>query len=479
MPTGTPGPDTILGTVFNELYLGLAGNDTLKSSAGFDILDGGAGTDVADYTSIGTVVTLKAFGILQKGVFTDRLISIEKVVGSSLLGDTVDHSGAVTGGGFTVTGTTTDLAAGFAVVNGGPLPLPLTINIQNFENVIGSLYNDTITGNSSANVLSGAAGNDSLFGLDGNDSLSGGDGDDYLDGGFGFDTINGGNGNDTTSYAFYGGPIVANLTTGVVSFPGNSTLTDTLISIENLIATNGNDSVTGNSSANVLSGAAGNDSLFGLDGNDSLSGGDGDDYLDGGFGFDTINGGNGNDTTSYAFYGGPIVANLTTGVVSFPGNSTLTDTLISIENLIATNGNDSVTGNSSANVLSGAAGNDTIIGGLGSDTLVGGSGNDIFRYFSTAESTSGALNRDTIADFLLGTDWLDLSAIDANLSIAGDQAFTFLGSSAAFTNVGQLRYQVAGGNLFLYGNVDANFATSEFELQLSGLASIAATNIIL
>ena len=380
MPTGTPGPDTILGTVFNELYLGLAGNDTLKGSAGFDILDGGAGTDVADYTSIGTVVTLKAFGILQKGVFTDRLISIEKVVGSSLLGDTVDHSGAVTGGGFTVTGTTTDLAAGFAVVNGGPLPLPLTINIQNFENVIGSLYNDTITGNSSANVLSGAAGNDSLFGLDGNDSLSGGDGDDYLDGGFGFDTINGGNGNDTTSYAFYSGPIVANLTTGVVSFPGNSTLTDTLISIENLIATNGNDSVTGNSSANVLSGAAGND---------------------------------------------------------------------------------------------------TIIGGLGSDTLVGGSGNDIFRYFSTAESTSGALNRDTIADFLLGTDWLDLSAIDANLSIAGDQAFTFLGSSAAFTNVGQLRYQVAGGNLFLYGNVDANFATSEFELQLSGLASIAATNIIL
>jgi Ca2+-binding RTX toxin-like protein len=380
MPTGTPGPDTILGTVFNELYLGLAGNDTLKSSAGFDILDGGEGTDVADYTSIGTVVTLKAFGILQKGVFTDRLISIEKVVGSSLLGDTVDHSGAVTGGGFTVTGTTTDLAAGFAVVNGGPLPLPLTIDIQNFENVIGSLYNDTITGNSSANVLRGAGGNVSLFGLAANDSLSGGDGDDYLDGGFGFDTINGDNGNDTTSYAFYSGPIVANLTTGVVSFPGNSTLTDTLISIENLIATNGNDSVTGNSSANVLSGAAGND---------------------------------------------------------------------------------------------------TIIGGLGSDTLVGGSGNDIFRYFSTAESTSGALNRDTIADFLLGTDRLDLSAIDANLSIAGDQAFTFLGSSAAFTNVGQLRYQVAGGNLFLYGNVDANFATSEFELQLSGLASIAATNIIL
>jgi hypothetical protein len=45
--------------------------------------------------------------------------------------------------------------------------------------------------------------------------------------------------------------------------------------------------------------------------------------------------------------------------------------------------------------------------------------------------------------------------------------------------VGQLRYQVTGGNLFLFGNIDANFATSEFELQLSGLASIASSDIIL
>jgi hypothetical protein len=45
--------------------------------------------------------------------------------------------------------------------------------------------------------------------------------------------------------------------------------------------------------------------------------------------------------------------------------------------------------------------------------------------------------------------------------------------------VGQLRYQVSGGNLFLYGNIDANLATSEFELQLTGLAAISASNIIL
>ena len=166
----TPGPDLILGTNFDEIYLGLAGNDTLKGSAGFDTLDGGLGSDVADYSSIGTVVSLGAFGVLQKGGFTDRLFSIETVIGSSLLGDTIDHSGAVTGGGFTVTGTTTDLNLGFAKVNGSPFPLPLQINVQNFENVIGSIYSDSITGNNSDNILNGGTGVDTMAGGAGNDT---------------------------------------------------------------------------------------------------------------------------------------------------------------------------------------------------------------------------------------------------------------------------------------------------------------------
>ena len=105
MPTGTPGSDAIAGTNFDELYLGLAGDDKLIASLGFDTLDGGAGSDVADYSAIGTVVTLGAKGELKKGIFTDKLISIETVIGSSLLGDTIDHSAAVTGGAARDTGT--------------------------------------------------------------------------------------------------------------------------------------------------------------------------------------------------------------------------------------------------------------------------------------------------------------------------------------------------------------------------------------
>ena len=116
-------------------------------------------------------------------------------------------------------------------------------------------------------IFTGTNGNDTIIGTNGDDILRGLNGNDFLDGGFGFDIIDGGAGVDTTSYAFYAGPINANLSTGVVSFPGNSVLTDTLISIENLIGTAGNDTITGNNANNSLSGGNGNDSLHGGNGN--------------------------------------------------------------------------------------------------------------------------------------------------------------------------------------------------------------------
>jgi hypothetical protein len=52
---------------------------------------------------------------------------------------------------------------------------------------------------------------------------------------------------------------------------------------------------------------------------------------------------------------------------------------------------------------------------------------------------------DHILDFAPGTDKIDLSRTDANTLVAGDQAFTFIGSNA-FSNVaGQLRAFQQGG----------------------------------
>ncbi|PBB85183.1 Ig-like domain-containing protein, partial [Mesorhizobium sp. WSM3876] len=64
-------------------------------------------------------------------------------------------------------------------------------------NIIGSAFNDTITGDVSANVLYGGAGADTINGNGGNDTLVGGAGNDIMNGGAGNDLLVGGAGQDT------------------------------------------------------------------------------------------------------------------------------------------------------------------------------------------------------------------------------------------------------------------------------------------
>ena len=59
----------------------------------------------------------------------------------------------------------------------------------------------------------------------------------------------------------------------------------------------------------------------------------------------------------------------------------------------------------------------------------GASGNDGFDFNSISESLPGAVNRDVITGFVgngaaVG-DGIDVSTIDANAVVAGNQAFTF------------------------------------------------------
>ncbi len=186
--------DSITGNSANNVLSGASGNDSIFGSAGVDTINGGLGTDTANYSSLGGVVTLGAFGTLNKGSLgTDTLIDVEVIVGSSLSGDTVDHSGASVA---PATGTYTDLSSGTVFVNGTADPLPLAFSVSQFENVIGSGFADTIIGNADSNSLSGGGGNDSLDGGVGNDTLIGGAGDDTLIGGIGFDVLTGGAGND-------------------------------------------------------------------------------------------------------------------------------------------------------------------------------------------------------------------------------------------------------------------------------------------
>jgi serralysin len=201
---GTFRNERLRGTFLDDHFTALSGDDTLVAGNGTDILDGGLGFDTADYTRLGSVVTLGALGVVDKGAFgQDVLRSIERVNGSALDGDLIDLSGAVSIAfpPISVTGANVNLSTslGTVVVNGSGGGLPVSVRVSSFENVLGTIYNDTIVGSGDDNVLNGNDGDDVLDGQGGDDVLLGGDGQDVLIGGGGRDTVIGGLGRDTMS----------------------------------------------------------------------------------------------------------------------------------------------------------------------------------------------------------------------------------------------------------------------------------------
>ena len=117
-----------------------------------------------------------------------------------------------------------------------------------------------------------------------------------------------------------------------------------------------------------------------------------------------------------------------------------------------------------------------LIGASGADTMTGGQGADVFVF--TAVTDSAPSERDLITDFQRGADKIDLSAIDANLGMAGDQAFSFIGNGTAFTALGQARFVVAGGGVRLELNLNSS-PTPEMVIVLNGLTALAAGDLIL
>ncbi|QLE57341.1 S8 family serine peptidase [Nostoc sp. TCL26-01] len=118
------------------------------------------------------------------------------------------------------------------------------------------------------------------------------------------------------------------------------------------------------------------------------------DTLNGGRGNDEMRGGAGNDTYVVDSTGDVIVENLNEGTDTV--ESSITYTLgANLENLTLTgiaaiNG----TGNTGNNIITGNSGNNTLNGGSGVDTLIGGDGNDILIGGAGNDTLTGGLGRD-------------------------------------------------------------------------------------
>jgi Ca2+-binding RTX toxin-like protein len=174
-------------------------------------------------------------------------------------------------------------------------------------------------------------------------------------------------------------------------------------------------------------------------------------------------------------------------------DSTTSKTFVDINGL---NGSDSITGSKFNDWLQGGGGNDTLIGGAGNDTLqgddgndvinggkgadvlIGGAGADTFVYAAAADSTVKAAGQDTIIDFSHAQgDKIDLSAIDANPVLSGDQAFHFSGGFFDHTDGSLISVAKSGGYL-VEGDINGD-AKADFAIMVMSSSALVAGDFVL
>lgn len=233
----------------------------------------------------------------------------------------------------------------------------------------------TISGNAGGDTLSVAGGDgtgEAVAGI----PVAGGADDDLVKAVAGGSDIAGGDGSDTLDYSA-ANQVRADLSLGVgqpVVDPLDTSVLDTIVGVENLVGTLGEDALIGNGSANTLMGGGGND------------------VLDGRKGDDTLDGGNGRDTADFAQINKAVSVDLKKGTASGQGSTTL----ISIEHVIGSDRGDVIRGNGSRNTLTGGDGRDEIHGQAGRDRIVGGLGNDRLYGGADRDTLDGGKGRDQL-----------------------------------------------------------------------------------
>ena len=475
-----------LSKTANDGLYGGAGNDILRGGTGPDILDGGAGNDWAYFDlsiTIGVNINL-ATGVVSGGTANgDTLISIENVKGTNFAdiltgdagsnfldgGDGTDqlYGGAgddvlrggkgadILDGGAgsdwayfdlsTTVGVSINLTTG--VVSGGTANGDTLISI---ENVKGTKFADTLTGDAGANQFVGGAGNDTINGGGGADYLDGGAGNDFLvhggvagaltqavfRPGAGNDTMIG-DGIDILDYRDATAFVTIDMETRSA---GGAAAGDHYIGMRDVYGSGFNDILM---SSTIAGTATSHSQIYGFAGDDhiQLFGA----YHDGigGDGIDTIEL-NAASQRAFGDAGDDIMTMFGASDQAYGGDGIDTIKLKGANQQAHGDAGDDILDGSLATtavLIYGGAGNDKIYGGTGSDTLVGGDGNDTLKDLD--QSIGAKADQDIFApgagtDTVIGdgndvidyTDTplaaggviLDLSALSGTLASAGGAA---------------------------------------------------------
>ncbi len=498
-----------------------AGNDNIHAFDGNNVINAGDGDNVAiGGAGIDSITTGSGNDFIKGYAGNDKIVAGDG--NNTVFGYEGDDSITAGSGNDQIYGD-----AGNDVINAGD---------GNNYYLSGGDGNDVVTSGLGADYLTGDAGDDRLSAGGGNDILLGGDGADTLIGGAGDDSLQGDadfgstSGSQVDTFVFMqgsGNDTILNFDLNYV--PGGNLLFQDVIDLSNYY------SITSLNGVQVGSDGSGQlklilsptDSvifagfytdlgdpravlsqfkflLFDPSKKNIMTGSDGDDTLDGGADADKMSGLMGNDTykvdnvndkvfekdkegtdtiiakVSYVLAAHQSVeiiqADSPTGDINFTGNE-LANKLLGndgINVLDGGDGNDTLSGGKGNDTLLGGNGNDQLTGGAGFDMLTGGGDADSFRFLNIADSSLAT--PDQITDFLSGVDKIDLSAIDADTTVSGDQAFTLVMGNHA--DKGQIAAYLSGGTLVLDINND-NDAQIEMRIVLLNHPAITTTDFIL
>jgi serralysin len=443
---GGSGNDIIYGNQVANTLTGNGGNDQLYGGSGEDVLYGGAGNDG-----------------FNGGLFVDQIYGgagddLVSIFGGDFIDDIFGGSGVDTlsMAGYTFAAVNVDLDAG-TYTTGGAEGAQTILDV---EIVVGTNFNDTMTGTWNTQTFYGGAGNDTFISLAGRfyDAVYGGTGTDTLNhaadstGGSTFDfeaqlmftsfasssplamqsieiyfdgtggntiisagngnTLYGGGGDDVMrarfgAETFYGGAgwDILDLSFGDVQYifdmttnvPSNWSTIERFEGFEEIWTGGAQDTIWGTAGVNIIRTGGGNDTLYGGGGRDSLYGGDGDDLM-------VYVSGEGYDD----YYGGAGIDTVILQTFStapfivdlaagtYSDGTPFSAAIQGVENVQTGDNDDVITGSKFANSILASGGDDSIFGFGGSDTIYGGSGNDILEGGTAQDFLYGGADNDQL-----------------------------------------------------------------------------------
>lgn len=221
----------------------------------------------------------------------------------------------------------------------------------------------------------------------------------------------------------------------------------------------GNDKIVGNAYDAKMLGGAGNDTYDVKGIGDQVQ-------EDSGNGLDRVN-------SWIDFILPDHVENLAMKVGGLKGTGNALNNLIEgfdgADQLFGLAGDDILFGGLGNDVLEGGEGNDTLVGGAGLDKMWGGAGIDYFSFGNDSIRQGGI---DEVVDFARGVDKLDLSGIDANANLTGDQAFRLIGTKNFSKKAGELQVKAYNGGMMVQGDVNGD-GVADFSIWVHGVSRLS------